>query len=71
VKIVAIVQVRMGTIRLPNKVIEPIYSFPMIELLLLRLLQSKELDEIIEATSLDKKNADLVNHVVGLGFVCY
>ena len=43
----------------------------MIELLLLRLSQSKELDEIIVATSLDKKNADLVNHVAGLGFVCY
>jgi len=71
VKIVAIVQARMGSIRLPNKVMVPICGFPMIELLLLRLSQSKELDEIIVATSLDKKNADLVNHVAGLGFVCY
>jgi len=40
-KIVAIVQARSGSIRLPNKVMKPIGGIPMIELLLKRLNKSK------------------------------
>jgi len=69
-KIVAIVQARMGSTRLPNKVMLPIGSVPMIELLLSRLSQSKEVDQIIVATSVDEKNASLINHVESLGYAC-
>ena len=47
-KIVAIVQARMGSSRLPGKVLKPIVNKPMIELLLTRLSQSRELDEIVD-----------------------
>jgi len=70
VKIVAIVQSRMGSTRLPNKVMNEINGMPMIELLLARLSQSKELDQIVVATSIDVKNIPLVEHVRALGYAC-
>ena len=69
-KIIAIVQARMGSTRLPNKVMKKINGVPMIELLLNRLSQSKELDQIILATSTDTKNIPLVEHVSSLGYTC-
>jgi glutamate-1-semialdehyde 2,1-aminomutase len=48
-KIVALVQARMGSTRLPNKVMKPINGVPMIELLLTRLAKAKEIDQIIVA----------------------
>ena len=69
-KIVAIVQARMGSTRMPNKVMKPIGGIPMIELLLARLAGSKEVDQIIVATSADKRNMALVEHVRKLGFSC-
>ena len=50
-KIVALVQARMGSTRLPGKVLKPIVNKPMIELLLTRLSQSNELNEIVVAAS--------------------
>ena len=69
-KIVAIVQARTGSIRLPNKVMKPIKGIPMIEILLKRLSNSKILDHIVLATSKDVKNKNLINHVKSLGFAC-
>ena len=69
-KIVAIVQARMGSTRLPNKVMKTIGGVPMIALLLARLSRSVELDKIIVATSIDPRNRVLVDHVQGLGYAC-
>jgi glutamate-1-semialdehyde 2,1-aminomutase len=67
-KIVAIVQARMGSTRLPDKVMKRIGGVPMIEVLLARLSRSKEVDEIILATSSDEKNRPLSSHVKNLGY---
>ena len=69
-KVVAIVQARMGSTRLPNKVMKAIDGCPMIELLLKRLAKSQELDQIVVATSIDSRNLPLVDHVQRLGFPC-
>ena len=69
-KVVALVQARMGSTRLPNKVMKLINGVPMIELLLSRLSNSKRIDEIVLATSDDPRNAPLVEHVQGLGYAC-
>lgn len=69
-KIVAIVQARMGSTRLPNKVMKPIAGVPMIELLLSRLAQSKQVEQIVLATSTDERNTTLVEHVQALGYIC-
>ena len=69
-KIVAIIQARMGSTRLANKVMKPINARPMIELLLMRLAKSKLIQKIVIATSKDKKNLPLIKHVESLGFSC-
>jgi len=69
-KVVAIVQARMGSTRLPSKVMMTIGGVPMIELLLSRLAQSSEIDEIVLATSSEVANQALVDHVRALGYLC-
>jgi glutamate-1-semialdehyde 2,1-aminomutase len=69
-KVVAIIQARMGSTRLPNKVIKDIIGKPMIEILLTRLSQSKEVDQIVVATSREKINDSLQSLVESLGYEC-
>ena len=69
-KIVALVQARMGSTRLPGKVLKSIVDKPMIELLLARLSQSSELDEIVVATSEEVQNDKLQLMVESLGYQC-
>jgi len=68
-KIVAIVQARMGSTRLPNKVMQPVRTgMPIIEVLLSRLSKSTEIDKIVLATSNQSVNQPLVDHVEKLGY---
>jgi glutamate-1-semialdehyde 2,1-aminomutase len=67
-KVVAIVQARMGSQRLPNKVMRDIGGRPLIGLVLARLSRAKRLDAIVLATSTDPRNRPLVAHVESLGF---
>ena len=60
---IAIVQARMGSTRLPNKVMQLIDGVPMIELLFKRLSNSSQIDKIILATSNNPKNAPLIDHI--------
>jgi len=68
--IVAIVQARMGSTRLPGKVMMPIGGYTLIELLLMRLNESVEIDDIVVATSKYANNKVLIDHVRSLGFTC-
>ncbi len=67
-KTVAIVQARMGSTRLPNKVMRPICGVPMIGLVLERLSGAKHVDQIVLATSIDPRNQPLADYVRSLGF---
>ncbi len=67
-KVVAIVQARMGSVRFPAKVMRKICGVPMIELLLGRLGKSKHIHEIVLATSTAPENDCLEEHVRSLGF---
>lgn len=69
-KVVALVQARMGSTRLPNKVMKLVGGIPMIELLLSRLSKAREVDQIVVATSTDERNQPLVEHVRKLGYAC-
>ena len=70
-KIIAIVQARMGSTRFPGKVMQPINGVPMIELLLQRLARARTFDTILLATSVDPRNKPLVEHVRSLGYEVY
>lgn len=58
-KVVAVVQARMGSSRLPGKVMKTICNKPVLELMLERLSKSKLIDEIVVATTL-LKNDDII-----------
>lgn len=62
-KILAIIQARMGSTRLPNKVMRNINGMPMIELLIKRLRQASLIDEIIVATADKPENQCLLEHL--------
>ena len=67
--IIAIVQARMTSTRLPGKVMKPINTdIPMIKVLLSRLSQSKDVDKIILATSTNTADKPLVEYVSKLGY---
>ena len=70
-KVIALVQARLGSIRLPEKVLRQIADKPLIELLLTRLSRSTEIDEIVVATSEEPLNNKLQLFVESLGFQCY
>ena len=58
-RVVAIIQARMGSTRLPGKIIERVGDQSLIEILVNRLKKSKNLDDIVIATT-DNKDDDVV-----------
>jgi glutamate-1-semialdehyde 2,1-aminomutase len=69
-KIVAIVQARMNSTRLPGKVMKMIGSMPMINIVLKRLAQSKCINQVVLATSVNQCDQLLADNVTQLGFEC-
>ena len=69
-KIAAIVQARMGSSRLPGKVMKLIQDMQMIEILIKRLSKSKLVHQIIVATSMNDENTPLVNHLESMNIEC-
>ena len=55
-KVVASIEARMGSSRLPGKSIKKILDKPMLELMIERVKDSKEVDDIVVATSSNKKD---------------
>ena len=69
-KIVAIVQARMGSTRLPGKVLRSIGNKTVIELLLERLHLSKKIDQIIVASTTNPKDTPLKDFLEEKGYKC-
>jgi glutamate-1-semialdehyde 2,1-aminomutase len=67
-KVLAIVQARMGSVRLPGKVMRDIEGRPMIGLLLDRLARSETITQIAVATPQSAENDRLISHVQGMGY---
>lgn len=68
--VVAIVQARMGSKRLPDKVMKRSNGITLIQFLLARLGCSKEITSIVVATPNSPENDLLREHVVSLGYLC-
>ncbi|MEO7219587.1 MAG: aminotransferase class III-fold pyridoxal phosphate-dependent enzyme [Gemmatimonadaceae bacterium] len=67
VRVVAVVQARTLSSRLPRKVLAPIGQFSMIERLLNQLSGAATLDEIVVATSDDASDDELAAHLSAAG----
>ena len=70
-KIVAIVQARMGSSRLPGKVLRKVNNHALIHILLKRLSNSKVLDQIVVATTKELEDTKLVEFLSGYNVDIY
>ncbi|WP_071454478.1 aminotransferase class III-fold pyridoxal phosphate-dependent enzyme [Gloeomargarita lithophora] len=66
----AIIQARMKSTRLPNKVMLPVLGKPLIEFLLYRLSKSKRIEGIVVATGERSGNLPIIDAVQKLGYTC-
>jgi len=71
INVLAIVQARMGSTRLPGKVLKEVNGKPLISILFHRLSLCKKIDKIVLATSDSKENDELSNIVSKLGFAVF
>ena len=69
--ILAILQARMSSSRLPGKVMKPILGQPMIERQIERLLRSKRIDQLIVATSIHEDDNVLETMCERIGIFCF
>lgn len=70
-KVGIIVQARMGSTRLPGKVMKPILNKPMLQILIERLKRCKKVDTLIVATSKNKNNDVIEKLANRLGVACF
>ena len=66
-KYVAMIQARMGSSRLPNKVLKDICGKPDLQWVIERVQRSKYVDEVMVITSIDKNNLPLIKLCTELG----
>ncbi len=64
---VVLVQARMGSSRLPNKVLKEISGKPDIQWVIERVQRSKLINEVVVVTSIEKENLPLINLCTKLG----
>lgn len=70
-KIVATIEARMTSSRLPGKILRPILGKPMLELLIERLSNVNKIDQIVVATT-ENSTDDIVEQLTrSLGYSCY
>ena len=67
-KVTAIVQARMGSSRLPGKVMRKVGDHVLIDLLLTRLARARTVSEIVLATTDQPSDDRLAKHVADLGY---
>jgi spore coat polysaccharide biosynthesis protein SpsF len=69
--IVAIIQARMASSRLPGKVLLDIAGRPMLEHVVLRTRQAKTVDQVVVATTTDPDDDPVAAYCARQGFLCY
>lgn len=60
-KVVAVIQARMGSSRLPSKVLRPINGKPMVEVVYSRVAKSQTVQQVVLATTLNQEDDRLVD----------
>ena len=70
-KIVATIEARMGSSRLPGKSLKKILGKPMLELMIERIKESKEINDIVVATSCNSKDDAIEELALKLHVNCF
>lgn len=70
-RVVAIIQARMSSSRLPGKVLMPLGGRLLIDFMLARVARAHLLDEIVVATSTDASDDALADHLAEGGVTCW
>ena len=65
-KVLAIIQARLGSTRFPNKILQKLGNKTIIQILIERLSKTKLIDKIVVATTKSKNDDELVNHIKSL-----
>lgn len=71
IMILAILQARVSSTRLPGKVLKPILGVPMIFRQIERLKHAKKIDKLVVATSTDQSDDRLAKACQEFGVTCY
>ncbi len=66
-KFLAIIQARCGSSRLPSKVLKDLCGKTVLERVIERVSQSRYVDEVMVATTMNREDVPIVNLVSGLG----
>lgn len=66
-RVVAVVEARMGSSRLPGKSMRSLLGVPLVERVLYRVRRARSLDGVVLATSTSPKDDPLAAHVASLG----
>ncbi len=70
-KVVAIIQARMGSARLPGKVLKKIKGETVLSHVINRVSKTKNVDNIVIATTIQKDDDQIVKEVTDLGHTVY
>jgi len=70
-KTVVIIQARMGSSRLPGKVLKEIKGKPMLWHIIARVQQSRQIDKIVIATTNNKEDDELHKFIINTGVSCF
>lgn len=70
-KIIAITQARSGSTRLPNKILKTVQGKTLLETHLHRLLQSKKIDQLIVATTIQDEDMKIKKIADAHNLLCY
>ena len=71
VKVIASIQARMGSSRLPGKVLKEAAGKPLLEWQVMRLRQSKVIDEVVVATTVQNSDDVLARWCNSMGITCF
>lgn len=70
-RVTATIQARLGSSRLPGKVLKDICGRPMLAIQIERILRSRLVDEVIVATSVDPRDDAIADLAKSLGVGCF
>ena len=70
-RVVAVIEARMGSSRLPGKSLRPLAGAPLVQRVAERARRAKSLDGVVVATSTSPKDDVLADHMTSVGFPVY